>query len=248
MTSANRRVARRQRDLRRCSSRSRGHDRQDREPRHEDGVGRMTVQQSRAAQRRLARDVAGDRATRSTSSAATTAVRVVVLSGAGGKAFVSGADISKFESERASAEAVVALQRDHRPAAARAQRASHKPTIAQITGSCIGGGVALAVCCDLRICGRELALRRSRPRRLGLGYGFDGINRLVDVVGPPSPRRSSSPPPVLGRRGATRWASSTGCCRDAEVASVRRRLRRRRSADNAPLTVALGQGDRRRGV
>ena len=78
-------------------------------------------------------------------------VRVVVLTGAGGKAFVSGADISKFESERASQEAIVR----YNETVDRANSAIYeypKPTIAMIRGFCIGGGLGLAMCCDLRIC------------------------------------------------------------------------------------------------
>lgn len=109
-------------------------------------------------------------------------VRILILSGAGGKAFVSGADISKFESERASAEAIA-----HYNATTKrvydSVEAFSKPTIAQIDGYCIGGGVALSVCCDLRICG-ESSQFAVPAAKLGLGYGFDGINRLVQLVGP----------------------------------------------------------------
>jgi len=109
-------------------------------------------------------------------------VRILILSGAGGKAFVSGADISKFESERATEEAVA-----HYGATTKrvydAVEAFTKPTIAQIDGFCVGGGVALALCCDIRICGAgsNFAIPAAK---LGLGYGFPGINRLVNVVGP----------------------------------------------------------------
>jgi enoyl-CoA hydratase len=109
-------------------------------------------------------------------------VRVVVLSGAGGKAFVSGADISKFEQERASAEAIKHYNAITAEVTARLADFA-KPTIAQITGSCVGGGVALAVCCDLRICG-ESSRFGIPAARLGLGYGFGGVNRLVQLVGP----------------------------------------------------------------
>jgi enoyl-CoA hydratase/carnithine racemase len=109
-------------------------------------------------------------------------VRVVVLSGAGEKAFVSGADISKFDSERSGAAAVA----HYNATTGRFYQkltAFPKPTIAEITGSCVGGGVALAVCCDLRICGQSS--RFGIPAaKLGLGYGFAGLKRLVDVVGP----------------------------------------------------------------
>jgi len=109
-------------------------------------------------------------------------VRVVVLTGAGGKAFVSGADISKFGSERASLEAARAY--DVVTAATfNAVYEFPKPTIAMIRGYCIGGGAALAVCCDLRVCSDDS--RFAVPAaRLGLGYGPAGIKRLMDIVGP----------------------------------------------------------------
>jgi enoyl-CoA hydratase/carnithine racemase len=114
--------------------------------------------------------------------AADTSVRVVVLTGAGGKAFVSGADISKFESERANKEAI----ERYNVAVDKANTAVYefpKPTIAMIRGYCIGGGVGLALCCDLRICSDNS--RFAVPAaKLGLGYGFKGIKKLVDVVGP----------------------------------------------------------------
>ena len=111
-------------------------------------------------------------------------VRVIVLSGAGGKAFVSGADISKFEDERASADAV----KQYSEITARAYSnlyASPKPTVAMIRGYCIGGGLGLAACCDIRFCteGSRFGLPAAR---LGLGYSLASIKRLADVVGIPA--------------------------------------------------------------
>jgi enoyl-CoA hydratase len=109
-------------------------------------------------------------------------IRVVVLTGAGGKTFVSGADISKFESERATLEAVRAY--NVKSDAAYSSIAEFpKPTIAMISGYCIGGGLGLAVCCDLRVCSDNS--RFAVPAaKLGLGYGYNGLKRLVDIVGP----------------------------------------------------------------
>jgi enoyl-CoA hydratase len=109
-------------------------------------------------------------------------VRVVVLSGAGGKAFVSGADISKFEEERSGAEAVAHYNATTARIYAKLNSFA-KPTIAQITGSCVGGGVALAVCCDLRVCG-ESSRFAIPAAKLGVGYGFAGLQRLVHLIGP----------------------------------------------------------------
>ena len=114
--------------------------------------------------------------------AADQAVRVVVVTGAGGKAFVSGADISKFEKERSSKEAIDR----YNVAVDKANTAVYefpKPTIAMIRGYCIGGGVGLALCCDLRICSDNSKFGVPAAK-LGLGYGFKGIKKLVDVVGP----------------------------------------------------------------
>jgi enoyl-CoA hydratase/carnithine racemase len=109
-------------------------------------------------------------------------VRVVVLSGAGSKAFVSGADISRFEKERSNEEAIA----HYNEVTARANDALYnfpKPTIAMIRGYCIGGGLGIAVCCDLRIASDNS--RFAVPAaKLGLGYGYAGIKRLSDLVGP----------------------------------------------------------------
>lgn len=110
------------------------------------------------------------------------AIRVVVLTGAGDKAFVAGADISKFGDERSSEEAV----KKYNEAVEAAYASVHefpKPTIAQIRGFCVGGGMGLASCCDLRICSEDA--RFAVPAaKLGLGYGYPGVKRLMDIVGP----------------------------------------------------------------
>ncbi len=109
-------------------------------------------------------------------------VRVIILKGAGEKAFVAGADISQFKEKRSSEEAVQA----YNAAADNASKALQecpKPTIAMIRGYCIGGGTAIAVNCDIRIAADDA--RFGVPAgKLGLGYRFVGIKRLADVVGP----------------------------------------------------------------
>ena len=109
-------------------------------------------------------------------------IRVVVLAGAGDKAFVAGADISKFGDERSTEEGV----RKYNDAVEAAYASVHefpKPTIAMIRGFCVGGGMGIASCCDLRICSDDA--RFAVPAaKLGLGYGYPGVKRLMDVVGP----------------------------------------------------------------
>src|SRR5437762_3068851 len=110
------------------------------------------------------------------------AVRVIVVTGAGGKAFVSGADISEFKEKRANEEAAAAYSKISEASRLRLQE-TLKPTIAMIRGYCIGGGLATAITCDIRI-----AAEGSRfgipAAKLGLGYAYDGIKKLIDLVGP----------------------------------------------------------------
>lgn len=109
-------------------------------------------------------------------------VRVIVLAGAGGKSFVSGADISKFEDERANADAQARYAKTSSGMRA-ILREVGKPTIAMIHGYCIGGGMSLALSCDLRICSDD-AQFGIPAARLGIGYGMEGLRRLVELVGP----------------------------------------------------------------
>jgi enoyl-CoA hydratase/carnithine racemase len=109
-------------------------------------------------------------------------VRVVILIGAGDKAFVSGADISQFEKTRHNAQASEEYSR--RSAAQRALLADYpKPTIACIRGFCLGGGMQVAMLADIRI-----ASDNSRfgipAAKLGIAYGYDGLRHLVSLVGP----------------------------------------------------------------
>lgn len=110
------------------------------------------------------------------------AVRVVILRGAGGKAFVSGADISEFEKTRHNASASEEYAR--RSAAQRALLADFpKPTIASIQGFCLGGGMQVAMLADIRIAshGSQFGIPAAK---LGIAYGYDGLRHLVSLVGP----------------------------------------------------------------
>ncbi len=109
-------------------------------------------------------------------------VRVVVLKGAGEKAFVSGADISEFGERRNSPEAVAEYNRISGDAHVRLQKCP-KPVIAMIRGYCFGGGTGIAVTCDMRIASDD-AIFAVPAAKLGLGYAADGIKRLMDLVGP----------------------------------------------------------------
>ncbi|MET4327124.1 enoyl-CoA hydratase [Bradyrhizobium sp. i1.15.2] len=110
------------------------------------------------------------------------AVRVVILRGGGGKAFVSGADISQFEKARHNAAA--SEEYGKRSAAQRALLADYpKPTIACIQGFCLGGGMQVAMLADIRIAshGSQFGIPAAK---LGIAYGYDGLKHLVSLVGP----------------------------------------------------------------
>lgn len=109
-------------------------------------------------------------------------VRVIVLSGEGGKAFSAGADISQFEKKRGTTDAIA----EYNAAVKQAYRRLTdvlKPTIAKIEGFCIGGGAGTALCCDLRIASDDSTFGIPAAK-LGLGYGYDSLKPLVDLVGP----------------------------------------------------------------
>jgi enoyl-CoA hydratase len=109
-------------------------------------------------------------------------VRVVVLAGAGDKAFVSGADISQFEKTRHNAAA--SEEYSKRSAAERALLADYpKPTIACIRGFCLGGGMQVAMLADIRIAA-ENSQFGIPAAKLGIAYGYDGLKNLVSLVGP----------------------------------------------------------------
>ena len=109
-------------------------------------------------------------------------VRVIIVTGAGERAFISGADISEFGSHRGSESAREAYNQAVE-AGYRAMAAPLTPTIAAIRGICYGGGFGLALACHVRICTDDA--RFCIPAaRVGLGYTYVGIKRLVDVVGP----------------------------------------------------------------
>ena len=109
-------------------------------------------------------------------------VRVVVLFGAGDKAFVSGADISQFEKTRHNAEASEEYSR--RSEAQRALLGNYpKPTISCIRGFCLGGGMQVAMLTDIRIAAEDSQFGIPAAK-LGIAYGYDGLRNLVSLVGP----------------------------------------------------------------
>ena len=163
------------------------------------------------------------------------AVRVVVLRGAGDKAFVSGLDISQFEDEFASSSAAAGLE----ALSARANeriRGSPRPTIAMIHGFCIGAGVQIAASCDLRIAADSATLAITAAR-LGLGYPVASLQRLIALVGPAGVKEIF----FTGRQFSAAEASAMGLVnRVVPAAELEGAVRAccETIAANAPLTIA----------
>ena len=109
-------------------------------------------------------------------------VRVVVLRGHGTDAFASGADISEFQTHRKDATSAAAYEATTARTFA-ALLALPQPVVAMLQGFCIGGGLAIALCADLRVAADQTTLQLPAAR-LGLGYHMSGIDRLLQVVGP----------------------------------------------------------------
>ena len=114
--------------------------------------------------------------------AADDSIRVVILRGAGEQAFVAGADISQFKDRRRNMED----EAEYRKIGARgrdALAALSKPLLAMIHGYCVGGGVSIAIGCDIRIASDDA--RFGIPAaRLGLGYHYSGMEQLMALIGP----------------------------------------------------------------
>lgn len=108
-------------------------------------------------------------------------IRSVVLTGAGDKAFVSGANISQFDALRTGVSAV----KEYEVVAEAAQSSIlnfSKPIIARIDGYCMGGGLNIALCCDIRLAS-QTSIFSIPAARLGLGYRFTAIQNLVRAAG-----------------------------------------------------------------
>ncbi len=162
-------------------------------------------------------------------------VRVILLKGEGEKAFTAGADISRFESERGTPEGVKAYEKATGDAYDAVRNAA-KPTIARVHGFCMGGGMAMAISCDLRVA-ETGAVFGIPAARLGVGYGYDAVKTLVDLVGPSFAKEVL----YTARQFTATEAASMGLINravplevlDDTVAEMAARI-----AENAPLTIA----------
>ena len=161
-------------------------------------------------------------------------VRVIVLKGEGDKAFVSGADVSQYEKQRSTAEGIQHYEEIAGRVAERLQSCD-KVIIAMIRGYCLGAGVNIALCSDLRIAAEDARLGIPAAK-LGLGYRASSLKNLVDIVGPAYAREVL----ITGRQFSAEEAKTMGLVhRVAPVAGLESVVLEYCAmiSDNAPLTI-----------
>ncbi|MBA5777623.1 enoyl-CoA hydratase/isomerase family protein [Stappia sp. F7233] len=162
------------------------------------------------------------------------AVRVIVLRGAGERTFIAGADISEFETTRKDAVSARTYEAAN-AAAFDALRDCAKPTIAMIRGFCLGGGLGLAMACDMRIA-EEGSVFGIPAARLGVGYPPDAVRDAVKLVGPSRAKELFFTARQIGAAEALkiglidRIAPADGL--DVEIGSLVAAI-----SENAPLTI-----------
>ncbi len=162
-------------------------------------------------------------------------VRCVAFRGAGTEAFAAGADISEFEKNRAQRSAVSEYD-GLLDKVLHAIQDSRKPSVAMIYGFCLGGGVEVALACDLRYCGRS-AQFAIPAAKLGLAYNVEGHKRLIETVGHARAREIM----FLGRRYSADEAFDMGLVHqvmddsalEGTVEKILKTL-----CENAPLAIA----------
>lgn len=172
-------------------------------------------------------------------------VRVIIMRGVTLEAFISGADISEFPSHRADAEQA----KRYRSAPGNATSAlvnSPKPIVAMLAGICIGGGLQVALSCDVRIAAR--GTRFGIPAaRLGLAYPLEGVLSLSQIAGPANARDILMSARIFDAEEALRMGIITRIVEPADLeANVREYATK--MASNAPLTMAAAKATIREGL
>ena len=162
-------------------------------------------------------------------------VRCVAFRGAGTAAFSAGADISEFESARAERSSVDEYD-NLLDQVLHAIQGSPKPSVAMISGYCLGGGVEIALACDLRYCAASSQFGVPAAR-LGLAYNVEGHKRLLETVGHARAREIM----FLGRRYKADEALAMGLVHqvlpDAKLEEFTGEVLQT-LAENAPLSIA----------
>ena len=172
-------------------------------------------------------------------------VRVIIMRGVTADSFISGADISEFPSHRANAEQARAY-RDAPGNATTGLSQSPKPVVAMIAGICIGGGLQVALSCDMRIAAR--GTRFGIPAaRLGLAYPLEGVLSLSQIVGPANARDILMSARIFDAEEAFAMGLVNRLVDPTELESNVRDYATRMAA-NAPLTMAAAKATIREGL
>ncbi len=161
-------------------------------------------------------------------------VRVIVLRGAGKSAFIAGSNIAEFEAVCADRN-LIHLFSTHSTAATEAFRKATKPTIAMIRGFCLGGGMALAMSCDMRVATASCQFG-SPAARLGTGYPLQCVRDLVTLVGPARAKDMLFTAREVGAEEALRIGLIDRCVADTELDDEIAKLCRT-LAINAPMPI-----------
>lgn len=162
------------------------------------------------------------------------AVRVIVIEGDGDRAFISGSDISQFEAQRSTPEARLRYNTVVDVAQAAPAQCT-KPVVARMRGLCFGGGVGLAVGCDLRICSSDTRFRIPAART-GIGYPASGVRRLAAVIGPQHAYDLLCTARTVDAAGALQIGLVTRVF-DTDSFDAESRACMQMLAENAPLTL-----------
>jgi len=161
-------------------------------------------------------------------------VRAIVLRGAGDEAFAAGADISELDAMGTDPQALADFE-DKFEAAQASLETCLKPVIAAINGPCMGGGLALALACDMRIAG-ETASFAIPAARLGLGYAAPAVARLLRAVGRSHAFEVLATARTYDTQAAYRMGIVNECLPDWDVFSHAQKVATH-IGFNAPLTV-----------
>jgi len=163
------------------------------------------------------------------------AVKVVVLTGAGEKAFAAGTDISEFRSFESEQDAYDYEARNDRTLSA--LESCRRPTIAAISGACTGGGAAIAACCDLRLATADLRFGFPIARTLGNCLSLANYARLAGLIGPARTKDLIFTARLLGAEEARAMGLVNEVVDDHAALMARVATLARQIAGHAPLTL-----------
>jgi enoyl-CoA hydratase len=163
-------------------------------------------------------------------------IKVLVLQGAGDKAFASGTDINQFRAFKSPQDALEYEARIDRVQTALEQ--CRVPTIAAISGACTGGGGAIAACCDLRIGTKTTRIGFPIARTLGNCLSMASISRLTALVGPARVKDLIFTARLVGAEEAAAIGLLTEVVEDHPALTKRADELATTVAGNAPLTLS----------